>query len=51
MLELLSKILPLVKDPTDEIAKNMKILMKNQNKNVLLYFALTLSVYKKEHIQ
>jgi len=40
----------LVKDPSDEIAKTMKTLMKNPNKNVLIYLGLTLSLYSKEQI-
>jgi hypothetical protein len=50
VMELLDKLIPLVKQPTDDIAKNMKILAKNANKNILVYLAVTLSIYNKEQI-
>lgn len=49
-MELLDKLLPYVKNPTDEIAKNMKTIIKSVNKNVLVYLGVTLSVYNKEQI-
>jgi hypothetical protein len=47
-MELLNRLLPLVSNPTDEIAKNMKTtILKSVNKNVLVYLGVTLSIYNK----
>lgn len=50
-MDLLDKLLPLVKNPTDDIAKNMKTIIKSVNKNVLVYLAVTLSVYSQDQIE
>ena len=50
-MELLDSLLPLVKNPTDEIAKNLKTIMKSVNKNVLMYLTVTLAVYNQEQIE
>lgn len=50
LIELLDKLLPLVKTPSDDIAKSLKIIMKSQNKNVLIYMVLTLSIYSADDI-
>lgn len=50
-MELLDRLLPLVKAPTDEVAKNMKTIIKSVNKNVLVYIGVTLAIYNKEQIE
>ncbi len=50
MIDLLDKLLPLIKSPSDDIAKSLKTLIKSQNKNVLVYMSLTLSVYSSDDI-
>jgi hypothetical protein len=50
LIDLLDKLLPLIKSPSDDIAKSLKTLIKSQNKNVLVYMSLTLSVYSSDDI-
>ena len=50
-MSLLDKLLPLVKNPSDEVAKILKLYLKNQNKYVLIYVGVTLSIYEKVHIE
>jgi len=50
-MELLDRLLPFVKNPTDDIAKNLKTIIKSVNKNTLVYLGVTLSVYNKEQIE
>ena len=51
MTSILSNLLPLVTEPREDVAKSIKIYLKNQNKYILIVMGLILAyVYKKEHI-
>ena len=52
MIEVVDKICLLVDDPKDEVAKVLKLYLKNQNKYILTLMGLILSrIYNKDHIQ
>lgn len=44
-------LLPLITEPREDIAKAIKIYLKNQNKYILIIIGLVLAhLYRKEHI-
>lgn len=52
LVKIVDKVMPLVVDPKDDIAKTLKIYLKNQNKYILILLGVIMSgVYKKEQIE
>jgi hypothetical protein len=48
LIHILDQILPMVIDPKDDVAKTLKIYLKNQNKYILIIFGIIISgIYKK----
>ena len=52
LVDLIDRLIPLVEQPKDDIAKTLKIYLKNQNKYILILLGVIMSgVYKKEQIE
>jgi len=52
LVQLVDRVIPLVVEPKDDLARTLKIYLKNQNKYILILVGVMMSgVYKKQQIE